>query len=94
MAGPSRCVSGPFVAKVNGRNISNVMFTLDGRKLKTIRSVPGRSVFSVRINPRGQNSKAHRVNARVTFRASANTRSRTLRFVYLRCARVAPKFTG
>ncbi|MFP5361742.1 MAG: DUF11 domain-containing protein [Thermoleophilia bacterium] len=94
LSGPGRCVSRSFVAKVRGRNISHVMFTLDGRKVKTVRSKPGRTVFSVRINPRRQSYRAHRVNARVTFKASAGTRSRTLRFVYLRCARVAPKFTG
>jgi uncharacterized repeat protein (TIGR01451 family) len=94
LTGPSRCVSGPFTVAVRGRNISQVMFTRDGKKLKTVKTKPHRTVFSVRINPRAQNYKAHRVAARVTFLASANTRTRTLRFVYLRCARVAPKFTG
>ena len=94
LSGPSRCVSGSFIAAVRGRNISQVLFMLDGRKLRTIRSQSGRTVFSVRINPRGQSFRAHRVVARVTFRAAANTPSRTLRMVYVRCARVAPKFTG
>lgn len=94
LSGPRRCVSKPFLAKVRGRSIARVTFTLDGRRLKTLRSIPGRTVFSVRVNPRRQSYRAHRVNARVTFRAGANTRSRTLRFAYARCARVKPKFTG
>ena len=94
LSGPSRCISGPFTVKVVGRNIASVYFMLDGKKYKTVKRGAGRMVFSVRINPRGQSSRPHRVTARVTYLTSANTRTRTLRYVYLRCAQAAPKFTG
>ena len=94
LSGPGRCVSRSFKAAVRGRNISQVLFILDGKKLRTVKSRPGRTVFSVRIDPRRQSYRAHRVIALVSFRASANRRPRTLRMVYVRCARVMPKFTG
>ena len=94
LSGPRRCVSGPFQAKVTGRGIAKVRFLLDGKKVKTVMGSATRTVFAVRIDPRGQHSKAHRITAQVTFKAATRTRDRTLRFVYLGCARTAPKFTG
>ncbi len=95
LTGPARCVTGPFNVKVTGRGISQVAYTLDGKRLKTVRSTAGRTVFSVRINPRGKSTKAHRVTARVTFKSATGTRARTLRYVYTGCrAAVAPQFTG
>lgn len=89
-------MSAPLETKVSARNIAKVLFTLDGRKLKTVMGTAGRTVFRSRINPRGQSAKAHRVVARVTFKAATRTRARTLRFVYLGCAQqaVAPQFAG
>ena len=96
LSGPKRCVSGPFEAKVSGRGIAKVLFLLDGRKIKTVAGSADRTLFEVRINPRGQSSKAHRIIAQVTFKPATRTRRRTLRFVYLRCARriAAPQYTG
>ncbi|HTN23396.1 MAG TPA: hypothetical protein VL120_05380, partial [Solirubrobacteraceae bacterium] len=96
LTGPARCVTRAFSVKVTGRGIASVKFTLDRRTLKTVRAINGRTVFSVRINPRGQGTKPHRVTARVTFKASADTKARTLRYVYLGCPQQAtlPQFTG
>ncbi|MEA2191145.1 MAG: large repetitive protein [Solirubrobacteraceae bacterium] len=96
LAGPKRCVSGPFVAKVSGRGIAKVVFLLDGRKVRTVTAQPGRTVFKVRINPGRTGSKVHGVTARVTYKASAHTRANTLRLVYLGCVRraLAARFTG
>jgi hypothetical protein len=96
LSGPTRCVSGPFMARVTGKGIAKVVFMLDAKKVKTITNTKGASVLTARILPRGNRKKAHRVSAIVTFKASAHTASRTLRFVYLGCARraAAPKFTG
>ncbi len=96
LSGPKRCVSGSFETKVTGRNIAKVLFLLDGKKLKTVTSIRNRTVFKVRINPRGQSGKAHRVVAKVTFNAATQKPSRTLRFIYLGCAKqaTAPQFTG
>ena len=81
---------------MTGKGIAKVVFMLDGKKVKTITNGRGATVLTARITPRGNRKKAHRVSAIVTFKASAQTRSRTLRFVYLGCARraSAPQFTG
>ena len=96
LTGPSRCVSGPFAARVTGNGIAKVVFMLDGKRFKTVLATGARTMFKAQIRPRGRSSKAHRVTAVVTFKASANTRSRTLRFAYLGCSRraAAPQFAG
>jgi uncharacterized repeat protein (TIGR01451 family) len=96
LTGPSRCAKGPFEVKVAGRGIAQVRFALDGRTLKTVKAIAGRTVFKVKINPRGGGSKVHRVTARVTFTTASGTKARTLRYVYLRCPQqaVLPQFTG
>jgi hypothetical protein len=84
------------VARVTGRGIAKVVFMLDGKRFKTVLAKGTSTVFKAQIKPRGRRSKAHRVTAVVTFKASANTRSRTLRFAYLGCSRkaAAPQFAG
>jgi uncharacterized repeat protein (TIGR01451 family) len=96
LTGPSKCAKGPFDVKVTGRGIAQVRFALDGRTIKTVKALGGRTVFKVKINPRGGGSKVHRVTARVTFTTASGTKARTLRYVYLRCPRqaVLPQFTG
>jgi len=96
LTGNSRCASKPFSAKVTGAGIAQVRFLLDGKHLKTVKSKAGQSVFTVRITPSGSARKTHRVTARVTFKRSANTQARTMRFVYVGCARQAikPQFAG
>jgi uncharacterized repeat protein (TIGR01451 family) len=96
LTGPAKCAKGSFEVKVTGRSIAQVRFALDGRTIKTVKALGGRTVFKVKINPRGGGSKVHRVTARVSFTAASATKARTLRYVYLRCARqaVLPQFTG
>jgi uncharacterized repeat protein (TIGR01451 family) len=96
LTGPTRCVSGPFVARVTGNGIAKVVFMLDGKRFKTVLAKGASTVFKAQVKPHGRSSKAHRITAVVTFKASANTRQRTLRFAYLGCARhaAAPQFTG
>jgi hypothetical protein len=96
LSGPRRCVGGPFSARVSGREIAQVMFLVDGRLRRTIKAKPGRTVFSLRVNPLGQSLRAHRVTARVRFMAGSGLRSRTLSLVYQRCSKAAvrPRFTG
>ena len=92
--GPQRCVEGPFRARVTGRRIAQVTFSVDGRPRARVRARPGRTIFSFRVNPRAQSLRAHRITARVRFTGGAP--SRTLRLVYQRCSTVAiaPRFTG
>jgi hypothetical protein len=89
-------VRGPFVARVTGRGIAKVVFLLDGKKFKTVHATRSSTVIKVRIGQRASSKKAHHVTALVTFKSSANTGSRTLRFAYLGCARsaAAPQFAG
>jgi hypothetical protein len=70
------CTSG-FRATVRGKQIRNVVFTLDGRRVKSQGTGPYR-VF-VRAAP-----GAHQVKARVTFKDA--TKARTLALGYRACA--------
>jgi len=96
LSGPRGCVAGPFRARVSGRGIAQVMFLVDGRLRRTVKAKPGRTVFSLRVDPLGQSLRVHRVTARVRFMAGSGTRSRTLHLVYRRCSKAAvrPRFTG
>jgi hypothetical protein len=99
LSGPRRCVGGPFRARVTGRQIAQVTFFVDGRRRSTIKATRGRTVFSLRVDPRGQNAGVHRITARVSFTAGSGAATRMLRLVYQRCSRagagaVAPRFTG
>jgi hypothetical protein len=89
-----RCASQPFTVRVGGRNIRQVSFSLDGRRLGTVNARPGRTVFQMRIDPRDQDMSAHRITARVRFTAASGTRARTLRLTFVRCQPVQPRFTG
>jgi hypothetical protein len=81
-----RCVRGAFRATVRGRRISRVVFTLDGRRIRT----DSRSPFHVQVPaPAGR----HRLRARVTFVPGARTRARLLTLRFARCT-PAPRFTG
>jgi hypothetical protein len=81
-----RCVNGSFRAAVQGRRITRVVFSLDGRTLKT----DGRAPFNVNV-PAAVGR--HQLRARVTFTRASGTRARLLRLRFARCA-PAPRFTG
>jgi ice-binding like protein len=93
LSGPRRCVARPFRARVGGRQIAQVTFFVDGKRRRTLRATDGRTVFSLRVDPAGQDAGVHRITAKVRF-SGAN--ARTLRLVYQRCstAAVRPRFTG
>jgi hypothetical protein len=98
--GPQRCVGAPFRARVTGRQIAQVTFFVDGKRRATVKAKRGRSVFSLRVDPRGQDSRVHRITARIRFTASSGAAPRTLRLVYARCSTAGagvtspPRFTG
>jgi hypothetical protein len=89
-----RCASAPFTVRVTGRRIRQVTFFLDGRRIGRVNSRPGRTVFSMRDDPRDENAAAHRITARVRFTTASGTRARTLRLTFRRCQSVQPRFTG
>ena len=99
LRGPQRCAGTPFRTRVTGRQIAQVAFFVDGKHRQTVKAKPGRTVFSLRVDPRGQDSRVHRITARIRFRASSGAAARTLRLVYTRCSKpgagvTPPRFTG
>jgi len=96
LSGPSGCVKKPFDATVRGRRIAKVTFYVDGRKAATRNAKPGQRAFKYKVRPGGLGRGVHRVTARVQFVAASETKSRTLRLSFQRCARqvVTPRFTG
>jgi hypothetical protein len=95
LRGPSGCVSRLFRATVSGDGIARVDFLLDGKLYRRIKASGNRTKFSIKIDPRHQSKVAHRVSARVRFRDSAKTPTRTLRLVYVSCPRDSvPRFAG
>ena len=81
------CTRNSFAAVVTGRSIDRVVFSLDGRRLRSVGSAP----FSTRIAT--ARAGTHRVTARVTFLRDSGTKARTLSFSFTRCA-PAVRFTG
>jgi hypothetical protein len=69
---------------------------VDRAKRGTVNAKSGRTLFSLRINPRRQNFGVHRLSAVVRFTTAGATATRTLRLVYQRCPRsaVKPQFAG
>ncbi len=90
-SGNPACTAG-FSATVRGRQISRVVFRLDGRR------VPGTTKSPFRVTVHADSGR-HKVTARVTFKDA--TRAKTLTLGYRACAAVAlrpklapPAFTG
>jgi hypothetical protein len=96
ISGATGCQGTTFRINVTGRQIKSVVFTRDGKKIKTLTKANRGSAFSISVNPRALKFGAHRVVARTTFTAKSGTKARTLRVVFSRCARaaVSPRFTG
>jgi hypothetical protein len=84
---PDRCIGG-FRGTVTGLRIKRVVFSLDGRRLKTLNGSP----FTVKVRSL---VGVHLLRARITFTDA--TRPANLRMRYRSCAaatRVVPRFTG
>jgi hypothetical protein len=95
IAGPSGPVAGPFTVAVTGKGIAKVIFRIDGRRVRTVHAKPGRSKFTLKIDPRRQSHRLHRIVARVTFKTPGRTGT-TLRLIYRRPPARArpPQFAG
>ncbi len=96
LSGPRGPVRGPFTVTVTGRSIARVTFLVDGRRVRSVAAIPGRTRFSVRIEPRQQSRRVHRVTARVTFKPSSRTPPTAPRLAYQRPPATpgTPRFTG
>jgi len=69
---PGGLATGPFTARVVGRQIASVRFTLDGKP------VPGAGPLSARIASGSLPNGTHALRARVTFTTASKTPARTL----------------
>lgn len=94
--GRTGCQGTAFNVVVSGRQISRVVFTLDGRVVRTLTAPNSGSLYKLAVSPRTLKPGVHRVLARTTFSSNSGTRSRVLRVTFSRCARraSAPAFTG
>jgi hypothetical protein len=94
--GKSGCVTKNFNVTVTGRQIRRVVFTLDGKPVKTLTKPNAGSTFSLPVKPGQLKKGTHRVVAQTTFTTASGTRPRSLRVAFSRCERSgrAPQFTG
>jgi hypothetical protein len=98
LRGPSGCpTTSAVAATVSGRRIVKVTFYVDNKKVKTLtqpNKSGGRWVLPMNVKRFAFGS--HRVQARIQFARSSQTKARTLRMSFSRChpANVTPKFTG
>jgi len=94
--GGTGCQARPFTVAVSGRQIEQVVFTVDGKVTRVLSQPNSGSRWILPINPRMRKFGLHRVLARIIYTKASGTKSRTLRVVFSRCARRAsrPAFTG
>jgi hypothetical protein len=93
---PTGCVARAFNARVSGQNVARVVFTLDGKKIKTLTKPNAGVRFQVRVNPAKMKIGVHRIVATVTFKPETKKAAQTFRISFQRCAKklAAPRFTG
>lgn len=96
LIGPAGCVSRAFHARIKGTKVAKVVFTLDGKRIKTLRRTNFRKTFAVRLDPRKMRIGVHRLVATVTFQKGTGSKAKKFRLSFQRCARQirAPQFTG
>jgi hypothetical protein len=89
MNAKSGCAGSTYKARITGRQIAKVTWTLDGKRLKG--GGTSRSLNAGKLKP-----GLHVLVARVTFVSKSATKPKSMRAVFVRCARSAikPAFTG
>lgn len=88
LSGPTDCVRGPFRVRVRGSEISEVTFFVDGNRRRTVEAEGGDEA-SLRIDPREQSDRLHRVRADVRF-SDDSAAADTMSLVYQRCPQNDP----
>ena len=75
--------------RVSGTNISKVVFKLDGKKVKTVKSAP----FTYTLKTGNLSIGAHKLKSTTYFKSG---KTKTQSATFQRCGRSAvnPKFTG
>lgn len=96
LSGPSAPVHNPFAVWVTGRSIDRVVFSVDGKRIGTVRAKRGRTKFKITIHPRGQRGRVHRLTARITFKRSSGTPTVVRRTTYYTAGTSTrtPRFAG
>lgn len=95
IAGASGCQRKAFKVAVNGKNISKVTFSIDGKRVGKVRASASKNNWSISVNPNSYKPGSHVVTAKVQFTTASGTKSKTLRARFARCVRAtAPAFTG
>jgi hypothetical protein len=79
---------------IDGKGVGRVVFTLDGKRIATLKAKNRANKFSVLIKPGKLKQGVHRVLARITYLSSTGTNPKTMRVVFSRCSRAKPQFTG
>ena len=94
---PHACVAGgAYMASVSGKLIASVTFTINGRRVATLKRANSHGHYTARIKvPLGHSEK---LVVHVVYKAASKARSATLRRTLARCAvhhhRSTPRFTG
>jgi hypothetical protein len=96
LAGPNGCVARAFNARVRGTKMATVTFRLDGKVIKRITKVGGKTLVQARINPASLKLGVHRLVVTVTFTSGSQTKTKVMRLSFQRCGKklAAPRFTG
>ncbi|MBA2324535.1 MAG: hypothetical protein H0V92_11175 [Pseudonocardiales bacterium] len=96
ITGRSGCQTKTFRIVVRGKQISKVIFTLDGKVVRTLRRPNSGRNYVLTVSPNRMRTGIHRVIAKVTFKRKSGTKAKKLRAVFQRCARkvTGPQFTG
>jgi hypothetical protein len=96
LVAPTGCTARAFNARVSGTNVLKVVFTLDGKKIKTLLKPNSGKNFQIRVNPAKLRIGVHRIQAVVTFTSQTKKKPQTFKVSFQRCPRKlsAPRFTG
>ena len=95
LAGRTGCVSRAFYAVVRGKQISKVVFRIDGKRRAVVKRPDAKGRYKLRVDPRKFKPGSHLLKARSVFVPDSQTASKTLRLRFARCVRHSqPAFTG
>ncbi len=94
LTGMTGCVKTTSTAKVTGRNIRSVAFSLDGRKLGTAKASKSGTLASTKVKTARLKAGAHKLTAKVTFSDGTKAKTLTARFTRCSSTKLSPRFTG
>src|SRR4051812_30629856 len=84
LVAPTGCVSRAFNARVKSVNVSKVVITLDGKKIKTLKKPNSGKNFQVRVDPSRLKIGVHRIVAKVTFASGTKKKPQIFRISFQR----------